>query len=154
MNTKVCYKSDSTKETGAKIIAKLKELGGVNSMGRDGTAKESFYFINKNGVITYYFFIPHGYTLLDINEPELAFPREMMVWDVGGKRNKVQRVVFAINNKLCKQVLAYDCEYLKDVVLTNNGLDTYNFAEEIQPTPKEQAIAKLKELTELINQIL
>lgn len=67
-NTKICFKSDGTEETGAKIIKALEELGGINRMVRTGCGSiYIYYYIRKDSIIDNDDNIPKDYTLKDIH---------------------------------------------------------------------------------------
>jgi hypothetical protein len=67
LDNKVCFKTDGTKETGAKIINELERLGGNNASRYSGNGTvHPFYWINYEGRITCDSFIPAGYTLTEL----------------------------------------------------------------------------------------
>lgn len=142
---KPCYKSDGTKEIGAKIIAKLESLGCINGRGYLGDSLNNpYYYIDKNGIISNFEGIPDGYTLCSL---EKTFPREMWVWDEDEKKKY----------KLIVEAFVPSLEYPYLVIKTSNGrYDGFKHAKEIEEpkTPKQQAIDKLNELSKLINEIL
>lgn len=85
MENKYCFKSDGTKERGAKIIKALEELGG-STLGVPwaGTETDYFYYINKFGSFKNSPAMPEGYTLIEPDEilNGKTFPREMYVSDI------------------------------------------------------------------------
>lgn len=67
LDNKVCFKSDGTDETGAKIINELERLGGMNPLRFNGNSTVLlFYWINYEGRITCDSFIPAGCTLTEL----------------------------------------------------------------------------------------
>lgn len=151
---KVCYKSEGTEETGAKIIKKLEELGGVNTEPYIyGTDSCAYYYIDEGGVIAARWYIPSGYTLATL-EDELTSPFEAMVWD-DDESKAVQRVVFNINENLKYPVCCYS--NVKCVSNISKGRESpihFKHFRKITTNPTEQIKSKLIELTNLINQIL
>lgn len=63
---KVCYRGDGWLDTGAKIIDKLKSIGGINRHGYSANGLMMYYFIDNENIIDYRNFIPAGYTLKEI----------------------------------------------------------------------------------------
>jgi hypothetical protein len=63
---KVCFKSDGTFETGAKIIAELEKLGGNNTGFCGNGTTLPYYFIDVHSNIDVHVAIPDGYTLKEL----------------------------------------------------------------------------------------
>lgn len=53
MKYKVAFKGDGTKETGEKIIAALKRLGGVNTKNWNGNSNYYYFIKPTNNAIDY-----------------------------------------------------------------------------------------------------
>lgn len=151
---KLCYKSDGTAETGAKIIKKLEELGGVNNYELKGVSYANpYYFIDTEGKIYNNDKIPSGYTIATL-EDELTFPFEAMVWDDDESQAK-QRVVFNIDENLYYPVCCYSAiECVSDISKGKESPIHFKHYRKITHNPHEQIKSKLIELTNLINQIL
>lgn len=156
----IAYKSDGTKETGAKIIKKLESMGNVRRNGCYGDSLGSIYYI-QNGVVRWDYsecINPNDYTILDINEPEeLEFPRVMDVWNGDNEANAQARVVFEINPILKHKYIGYsNCERIEDIKEGEMHASGWKHAKEITPvelTPLAKAKVKLKELHKLLDEI-
>jgi hypothetical protein len=64
---KICYRSDGTAATGAKIIKALEEAGGVNNLDYDGVSKTwPYFYIDNDSDIECASEVPSGYELKEI----------------------------------------------------------------------------------------
>lgn len=72
-NKKPCYKSDGTRETGAKIIKALEAIGGSNTNGFKGDDKNAYYFVASDSHIAASGSIFLGYELKELPEEIVSF---------------------------------------------------------------------------------
>lgn len=91
---KIAYKGDKTRETGAKIIKALEDMGGVNTSNLLGDGV-SYYYINAMGKIDLSNTLPEKYELAELptDESVIITPEQgQKVIDYLGKNNYLSAI--------------------------------------------------------------